>query len=251
MLCPQSATRQSAGRNDSRELRDIIQFVDKSPAPSLLPIFRSHQQAELLALLLSDADREWGLTELSERTSVPYSSVHREVARAERTGLVASRSVGRTRLVRADPSSPYFEGLADVLVRAFGPPWVLREVLDPIEGIEATYLFGSWAARFSGNDGPHPVGDLDVLILGDPDRELAYAAAAVAEQRLGRPVEITIRPADWLQQGTGAFHDTVTSRPLVPVVIATKDVAEPAASTPPLRQAPLRQPKAPRPRHRQ
>ncbi len=223
--------------------------MDKCPAPSLLPIFRSRQQAELLALLFGDADREWGLTELSERTSVPYASVHREVARAERTGLVTSRSVGRTRLVRADPSSPYFEGLADVLVRAFGPPWVLRDVLDQIEGIAAAYVFGSWAARFTGNDGPRPVGDLDVLILGDPDREPVYAAAAVAEQRLGRPVEISIRPADWLQQGTGSFHDTVTSRPLV-LVVGTKDVAVPAASTPPPRQAPLRKPKAPRPRPR-
>jgi hypothetical protein len=127
--------------------------LTKSPTPSLLPIFRSQQQAELLALVLGDATIEHSLAEVTERTGIPYASVHREVERAQAAGLLTSRLVGRTRLVRADVSSPYFDGLSDVLVKAFGVPWVIGQALGAVVGIEAAYIYGSWAARFSGVEG--------------------------------------------------------------------------------------------------
>jgi hypothetical protein len=47
-----------------RELKSILQFADKAPAPSLLPILRSQQQGEILALLLADPDLELSLIEI-------------------------------------------------------------------------------------------------------------------------------------------------------------------------------------------
>jgi hypothetical protein len=41
-----------------------------------------------------------------------------------------------------------------------------------------------------------------------------YSALSAAEQRLARPVQATIRDRAWLESGSGAFHDTVTSRPI-------------------------------------
>lgn len=189
--------------------------MERRPAPSLLPILRSQQQGEILALILGDPDIELSLTEVSARTGAPHPSVHREVERAERAGLVTTRKIGNTRLVRANAESPYYAGLADVLTRAFGVPAVLREALGNVNGIIAAYIYGSWAARHAGRPGQRPVGDIDVLILGDPDRDSLYEALGTAEQRLGRPVEATIREPGWLESGTGAFHDTVASRPLL------------------------------------
>jgi DNA-binding transcriptional ArsR family regulator len=160
---------------------------------TLLPILRSQQQGEILALLLSDPDLELSLTEISARTGAPHPSVHREIERAEQAGLVTSRKMGNVRLVRANTASPYYPGLADVLTRAFGVPGVLAEVLSPIDEISAAYVYGSWAARHEGEPGLRPVGDVDVLVLGDPDRDELYAALSTAEQRLGRPVDATIR----------------------------------------------------------
>lgn len=34
-----------------------------------------------------------------------------------------------------------------------------------------------------------------------------------AQQCLARPVQATTRDTDWLESGSGAFHDTITSRP--------------------------------------
>ena len=108
-----------------RKQRSTIQFVDKTPAPPLLPIFRSRQQVELLALLLGNPALELSLSELAERLGTPYPSVHREIDRAEAAGLVTSRKVGNTRLVRASTDSPYFGGLSEVLTRASVSPLLL------------------------------------------------------------------------------------------------------------------------------
>ena len=200
---------------NTRELKSTLQFVDKRPAPSLLPVLRSQQQGEILALLLGDPDLELSLTEISQRTGAPHPSVYREVQRAEQAGLVMSRKVGNTRLVRANTDSPYYNGLADVLTRAFGVPAVLAEVLRHVTGIREAYVYGSWAARHEGQPGLRPVGDIDVLVLGEPDRDQLYEALSAAEQRLGREVQATIRGGDWLSSGSGSFHDSVASRPLL------------------------------------
>ena len=88
------------------KMNSILQFVDRQPAPSLLPILRSQQQGEILALLLGDPDLELSLTEIAQRTGAPQPSVHREIERAERAGLVTSRKIGNTRLVARMPTAP-------------------------------------------------------------------------------------------------------------------------------------------------
>ncbi len=180
-----------------------------------MPILRSRQQGEILALLLGDPDLELSLTEIALRTGAPHPSVHREIQRAEEAGLLTTRKVGNTRLVRANTASPYHAGLAQVLTRAFGVPAILADALTDIEGISGAYIYGSWAATREGHAGRRPVSDIDVLILGDPDRDQLYEALSTAEKRLGRSVEATIRAPDWLEAGSGAFHDTLTSRPLL------------------------------------
>lgn len=206
-------------------------------------MFRSQQQAELLALILGDPATEHRLVELAERTGIPYASVHREVERAEAAGLVTSRLVGRTRLIRANATSPYFNGLSDVLVKAFGVPWVLGQALTGVGGLDAAYIHGSWAARFSGEDGDRPVGDIDLLVLGGPDRDEVYSAVSAAERRLGRAVQVTTRSADWLTEGSGTFHDRIAGRPMVPVPLAAtrtapEDRSPTAARRPRRRSAP-------------
>jgi predicted nucleotidyltransferase len=58
---------------------------------------------------------------------------------------------------------------------------VIADVLAPIDRIDAAYLFGSWAARYSGERGRAPA-DIDVLVIGSPDRDQVDDAIAEAEQ---------------------------------------------------------------------
>lgn len=192
--------------------------MERSATPPLLPIFRSRQQVEVLTDILDGPEREQSLADLTRRLGIPTASIHREIERAEHAGLVRSRRVGKTRLVRANTESPYFGPLRQLLVTAFGVPARLRDALHDLDGVDEAYVYGSWAARWHGEEGARPVGDIDVLVLGHPDRERLYKIAHGAGLALGREVQVQIRAPGWLEHGSGSFHDTVANRPLVRVL---------------------------------
>ena len=208
-------------------MRGSIQFVaTREAAPSLLPLLRSHQQGLILTALLEQPDLEFSAADLAKRLDISYPSIHRELARAEQTGIAKSRRIGNVRLFSANRESPYFHGLAEVLIRAFGPPEVLARELSAIDGVEGAAIFGSWAARFTGVDGPRPVNDIDVLVLGAPDRQAVEDAASRASRLLGRRVDVTFRGADWLERGSGPFHATLLSRPWMRILPRAQEPAQ-------------------------
>lgn len=187
-----------------------------SSCPPLLPLLRSRLQAELLTLVLLSPGREWSLTELADRAGSSLSSAQREMARAEEAGVTSSRRLGNTRLVSA-ANSPLTGPLTELLVRSFGPRQVVAEELAEVPGIEAAYLFGSWAARYEGERGPAPA-DIDVLVVGDPNRDELDEAAQRAGARLAREVNVTIRSPRWWRDGGDGFHAEVTRRPLIQIL---------------------------------
>jgi predicted nucleotidyltransferase len=183
--------------------------------PPLLPLLRSRLQAELLTLVLLTPGREWSLTELAETSSASLSSAQREMARAEEAGVVSSRRLGSTRLVTA-AESPITGPLTELLLRSFGPRQVIAEQLAGLPGIEQAFLFGSWAARYAGQPGRAPA-DIDVLVIGSPDRDQLDDVAQRAGSMLGREVNVTVRSRQWWRDGGDGFHAQVTSHPLIPV----------------------------------
>jgi hypothetical protein len=158
--------------------------MQRASPPPLLPLLRSRLQAEILTLVLLGPGKEWTLTGSASRTGASVSSVQREIARAEQAGVVSSRRPGNVRLVEAG-DSPLTTPLTELLLRSFGPRQVLAEELEGVEGIESAYLFGSWAARYAGEAG-RPPADLDILVIGVPDRDELDDAAQRAEGRLAR-----------------------------------------------------------------
>lgn len=180
-----------------------------------MPVFRSRLQGELLAAILL-SDDEFSLTELAHRLDGALSTVHREAGRLEAAGVITSRRVGNVRFVRADRSSPAYAPLRELVERYFGVPVIVDEEFRHVSGIDQLYIFGSWAERASGVEGPAP-NDVDVLAIGSPDRDAAYAAALRIERRVGRAVNVTIRSADAWSRKTDGFLEHVASGALIPI----------------------------------
>jgi predicted nucleotidyltransferase len=197
------------------EDRAILGSV-RATAPPLLPIFRSQLQGELLALVLGDASRQWTIDELAERTGEPYQTVATEVRRLQEADLMVATTIGRTKLLCANEANPYVQPLSQLATMVFGPPIVIGEEFAPVDGIETIYIYGSWAARHQGEPGPAP-NDIDVLVIGRPDRDEVYDAARRAQQRLGREVNITQRTRKQWGTATDGFSEQVRSSPMVEV----------------------------------
>lgn len=199
----------------------------RSEAPPLLPILRSRTQGELLAALLVDPGREWTITELSEHLRIPLTTTQSEVTRLESGGLLGSRKVGRSRVVRPNTENPIVAPLTQIIMVTFGPPAVIRKEFTGITA-ERVIVFGSWAARLTGEPGPPP-GDIDVLIVGEPAiRDEVYAAAERAEARLGRPFNPVIRSAEaWHNATRDPLLDEIQRRPMIEVMSAGRGTVRP------------------------
>ena len=175
---------------DFHNLESIFHYVELF-APHL-PLFRSDAQAEILAtLFLGVKGDEPTLTELAARVGRPPSSVHREIQRLERAGIVTTRRRGNLRVVSPNTEAAYYHDLEGLLLRSVGPVPLLSTSLRDVSGIEAAYIFGSWAARYNGEPGDPPR-DIDLLIIGTPDPAALYDACADAEQALSIEVNPTI-----------------------------------------------------------
>lgn len=188
---------------------------------ALLPIFRSHLQGKVLALLYAQATDESSLTSLAARAGAHVATIQREITRLEEAGIVSSRRVGNVRMVAANLEHAYAPEISALVLKAFGPPHVLGEVYRQVAGIERAYIFGSWAERFAGTAGPPPR-DLDVVIIGAPDPDEVYEASLVAGRRLGLEVNAIIRSSrDW-ERGSDEFIQSLKEGPLVRVETADR-----------------------------
>src|SRR3984957_16164801 len=194
--------------------KEHTEKVSDTAAPALLPVFRSRLQGEVLALILADPAAEWTAEDLAQRTGHPRQTVGNELRRLESADLVSSRMIGRSKLIRANADSPYFRPLAQLLLSSFGPPLVIGDEFGGLINVDHIYIYGSWAARYSGEQGAAP-NDVDVLLVGTPDRDEAYEAARRAEQRLGREVNVTVRDRAHWQAATDGFTRQLRSSPLV------------------------------------
>lgn len=179
---------------------------------ALLPIFRTPAQGEILAALVLDEDHEASIADLARTAGVAPPNALREVNHLVQAGVLVDRRVGRARLVRANPHSPFVAPLRQILSRTHGAARLVADALRPISGIESVVIIGSWAARALGHPGPPPR-DLDVVVVGEPPTRELRRANARLEELAGLPVQITVlTPAEWREAGSG-FVRTVQERP--------------------------------------
>jgi DNA-binding transcriptional ArsR family regulator len=190
----------------------------RSAAPALLPVFRSQLQADILAALLLNPEREYSMTELAQRFGSPLSTVHGEVKRLTEAGLLRRRNVGRSAMVQANPGNRLVEPLTELLLLSWGPLQVIADEFAELAGAERVLIFGSWAARYLQRPGPPPH-DLDVLVVGRPTRGSVYDAADRAQQRLAMPVNPVIRPAEAWRDAADPLVQQIQSGPTVAVLM--------------------------------
>jgi predicted nucleotidyltransferase len=194
----------------------------RTTAPQLLPLFRSDGQGRLLARVYLGADRPATLADLSRELEIDDGGLTREADRLERAGLVRSERVGRSRILRPNEESPYYRDLYGLLLKAFGPATVIGPELAQIEGIERAYLFGSWAARYVGEEGPDPA-DIDVVAVGGPSQLAVARAERELSEQLGREVNVTIVARDAWEAAESGFLQQVRESPLVPLHLDTEE----------------------------
>jgi len=107
---------------------------------------------------------------------------------------------------------------------------VVAEEFAGIKEADSVLLFGSWAARYLGQASRAPR-DIDVLVIGDADRDQADDAAERVEERLRIPVQATVRTRAQWDSESESFVREVKSRPLLQVLSDTEPDPRPQSDT--------------------
>ena len=205
-----------------RILDDMIEYVNQF-APPLVPLFRSEQQMRLLGILFGGPNTELSIGELAELADVAQATASREVARLAAHGIVEVRALGRNTLVAPNWDLPWAQELRSILVQTVGVLGRVRDALAGLAGVEAAFIFGSWAARYRGEPGPAPR-DIDLLVVGD----VAVRDVRAACRGLDRDLRVEVNPvvvdrAAWEASPADPFVEEVRSSPLVPVTAQRPD----------------------------
>jgi predicted nucleotidyltransferase len=106
--------------------------------------------------------------------------------------------------------------LRELLRRTLGVEPELRRRLGALEGLDSAAIFGSWAANRV-----TPYSDIDVLVVGDVDRDALLDAVRPIERLAGREISVTAyRPEELArrQRDGSGFLTTILSRTLIPLV---------------------------------
>jgi len=191
----------------------------QTSAPQLLPIFRSDGQARLLAHLYLRPEEPTTLSALARELELSHTTLSREADKLERAGLIRSERVGNQRRLYPNEESVYFPALRDLLLRAFGPVPLLERALRKVDGVERAFLYGSWAARYLGEHGEAP-NDLDVLIVGSPQRSALARLGRELEHQLGYEINPTVVPTKEWEAKKSGFLRSVARGPLVELQFA-------------------------------
>lgn len=204
----------------------------RTPTRPIFPLFRSPAQAQVVASLYLGGGQA-SPSDLARQTGLTLAGISRLLTPLVDAGVLTVTVQGRTRWLSANTDAPFYMALRSLVAITEGPPVVVGAHLSTVDGVEAAFIFGSWAARAMGEPG-HMPDDIDVVVVGTADKTRVTMAAARAAEELHREVNAIVVTPDAWDNPTDGFIASVKTRPLVPVPVTpcqAPDGGEPPART--------------------
>ena len=151
--------------------------------PASLLLGRSRIRQGILALIMDAPERRLHLRAIARAVGTSAGTAARELGRLEDAGLVSRTREGNQVYFEARPNQPLFGQIRDVVRQVAGAPYILRKHLSGLAGVERAVIFGSYA------DGRlQPDSDVDLFVIGDPDRDDLTDRLEMAGLEISRPV---------------------------------------------------------------
>lgn len=177
---------------------------------------RSKIRQRILALIMDGPDRRMHLRGIARAVGTSAGTAARELGRLEEAGLVRRTREGNQVYFEARPEQPLFGQIRDVVRQVAGAPIILRRHLSGLAGVERAVIFGSYA------HGPlKPDSDVDILIVGTPDRDELTDRLEMASLEVSRPVNevvMTREELDARRVRGDRFVESIDTQPTIQVV---------------------------------
>ncbi len=177
---------------------------------NLLSVLFPQVRAEVLRLLFADAARELHLRDLTRQSGLALGTMQGELEKLGAADLVTSRRDGNRRYFRANSSHTLFANLQQLVLKTTGLRDVVASALEPVEGIDIAFVFGSLAV------GPgKAASDVDLLVIGRAGLRQLAGPLRASGQVLGREINPVTMTAAEFKKGrkTNPFLVDVLGKP--------------------------------------
>lgn len=153
--------------------------------------------------------------EIARRIGASPATVSSELAALKKLGILRADAVGRSLVYSVDETSAVVPDVRALVQKTLGVEGLIREALAGLAGVDSAYIFGSYA---SGKE--RAQSDIDLLVIGRPDRRALSERLAPVERSLGRDVNVVSRTEEQLRtrHKTDTFWRRVLSGPIVHLV---------------------------------
>lgn len=105
----------------------------------------STTRQRVLAYIFGQPDRSFCASELIALTGSGSGAVQRELARLTQSGLTTVRRIGNQKHYQANPESPVFQELCDIVDKTVALVGPIRKALAPLENDILALLNGSYS----------------------------------------------------------------------------------------------------------
>jgi predicted nucleotidyltransferase len=153
--------------------------------------------------------------EMARRVNASAPTVGSELAGLARLGVLQTQTVGRSLVYSINERSPLLGEIRGLVQKTIGVEALIGKAVEGLPGIDAAYIFGSHAA---GTD--TALSDVDLLVIGRPDRVALSELLAPVERTIGRDVNVVTKTEAQVRErrrGGDTFWRQVLGRPMVHV----------------------------------
>ena len=177
-------------------------------------LFTSTQQ-RVMAPLFGQPDKSFFVTQIMRLANSGRGAVQRELERLRVGGLVNVKMVGTQKHYQANPKSPLFDELCNIVRKTVG---LEEPLLDAIASLPTSVKFAAvYGSVARGTETSSS--DVDLMVVSDSlGLEELYAAIAPAEELLSRRINPTLYTQaefDRRRKSGNAFLSKVLGGPLI------------------------------------
>jgi len=139
----------------------------------------------ILMRLFLNPDQQAYLRGLADEFGASTSQVSEELQHLNEAGLLQSEKKGRQINYRANLDHPLFPELQSMVKKSLGMDHILESILERLGNLEQAYSIDDYA---QGKD----TGLIDLLLVGDIDRENLEDLVAKSEKYIGRKIRTLV-----------------------------------------------------------
>ena len=171
---------------------------------------------KLLAYFFLNRTKELYVNELARLLEIDPKNLDKKLKELEKEGLFKSEFKGKQKYYSINSSFPLLKEYEQITNKTIGLEYQLKNTLKKVEGVEETYIFGSYA-----NDKLDVLSDIDLFIIGPHKTLDVERAISPLQKTLGREIntiDMTREKFEEKKRKKDPLIKDIFSKPIIKII---------------------------------